>query len=241
MNPTEEIYTELQQAYENFNAKLFENKLPMSMITLQREKNTYGYFSAQRFSNHEGETTDEIALNPAFFAIIPLLEIMQTLVHEMCHQFQHHYGKPGRARYHNAEWARMMTDRGLMPSQTGKPGGKKTGDRMNDYPIEGGIFLSACNDLLTQQFQISWYDRFVLESNVKPAEEHPESLGLPENGTKVNGNANLVRIVRNKSNRIKYTCRCKTKIWGKPGLQVTCGVCHSQFQENTNEQHQHNT
>ncbi len=47
-----------------------------------------------------------------------------------------------------------------MLSSTGKPGGARTGDQMADYPIEGGRFLQACETLLTQEFKISWYDRF---------------------------------------------------------------------------------
>ena len=32
-----------------------------------------------------GETVDEIAMNPTYFAVTPLVETMQTLVHEMAH------------------------------------------------------------------------------------------------------------------------------------------------------------
>lgn len=67
-------------------------------------KKSYGYFSAERFGNRDGEKTDEIALNPTYFAVVPLIEIMQTLAHEMSHVWQHHHGKPGRGRYHNREW-----------------------------------------------------------------------------------------------------------------------------------------
>ncbi len=48
----------------------------------------------------------------------------------------------------------------MMPSSTGQPGGKRTGDSVADYPIEGGRFLAVCAELLTQDFRISWYDRF---------------------------------------------------------------------------------
>ena len=99
--PTRETYSELQQAYEHFNQRLFDDALPHCLITLQREKRTCGYFSAARFASLDGSTTDEIALNPAYFAAVPIIETLQTLVHEMTHLWQHHFGKPGRARYHN--------------------------------------------------------------------------------------------------------------------------------------------
>lgn len=96
---------------------------------------------------------------------------MQTLVHEMVHQWQAHFGKRGRGRYHNDEWADKMETIGLMPSSTGHPGGKRTGDHMADYAIKGGRFLRACQSLVSDEsFRLSWYDRF-------PAKEHVE-MGL---------------------------------------------------------------
>lgn len=47
-----------------------------------------------------------------------------------------------------------------MPSNTGKPGGKRTGEKMADYAIAGGAFLAAVQELTTRDFRISWLDRF---------------------------------------------------------------------------------
>ena len=80
--PTRETYSELKQAYEHFSQRLFDDALPHCLITLQREKRTCGYFSAARFASLDGSTTDEIALNPAYFAAVPIIETLQTLVHE---------------------------------------------------------------------------------------------------------------------------------------------------------------
>ncbi|MBJ3115000.1 SprT-like domain-containing protein, partial [Salmonella enterica subsp. enterica serovar Typhimurium] len=132
----------------------------MPLLHLQREKQTYGYFSPERFVNSQGTRTDEIAMNPAYFAVCPPEEIMQTLCHEMCHLWQHHFGKPGRRGYHNKEWADFMEAIGLMPSSTGAPGGARTGDKMADYAIEGGRFLEAYESLMTDDYRISWMDRF---------------------------------------------------------------------------------
>ncbi|SUI48840.1 SprT-like family [Salmonella enterica subsp. indica] len=105
LNPTADTYNELQIAFEHFNKELFNGEIPYCLITLQREKKTYGYFSSKRFVHRTEKTaTDEIALNPSYFAVIPEIEIMQTLVHEMAHAWQFHYGKPGRRGYHNKEW-----------------------------------------------------------------------------------------------------------------------------------------
>ena len=52
--PTREVYAELQDAFSHFNLTLFGSTLPPCLITLQRERRTYGYFSSQRFV-HQSE------------------------------------------------------------------------------------------------------------------------------------------------------------------------------------------
>jgi hypothetical protein len=56
----------------------------------------------------------------------------------MVHQEQKHFGKPSRNGYHNKQWSRWMERIGLVPSATGAPGGKRTGQRMTHYIIRGG-------------------------------------------------------------------------------------------------------
>ncbi len=159
--PTEEAYAELQQCFDFYNAELFDGQLPHCLITFQREKRTMGYFSQKRFVRMDGTAkADEIALNPEYFAVVPLIEVLQTVVHEMVHAWQFHFGTPSRACYHNAEWANKMEAIGLMPSETGAPGGKRTGQKMGDYPLPGGRFIRATQKLLATGFAISWLDRF---------------------------------------------------------------------------------
>ena len=242
--PTHQTYAELQRAYDFFNERLFVGilgqRLPPCVITLQREKATCGYFSQERFGNKAGELSHEIALNPSYFAVCPLVETMATLVHEMCHLWQHEFGSPGRSRYHNKQWGDAMESIGLMPSDTGRPGGKRTGDRMADYPIDGGHFLRACAELLTQDFEISWYDRFPA-TMVAPL-DHTEvavAAGVPAVAASVAGHAG-VPVVRppqaaagdqpaNRSNRRKYTCACLNNVWGKPGLKILCTICSTLY------------
>lgn len=236
--PTVENYSDLQKAYDFFNERLFSGSLPECLITLQREKSTMGYFSAARFYHVvSGVKTDEIALNPSYFSCHPPVEIFQTLVHEMAHLWQHHHGDPGRGRYHNKEWADMMESIGLMPSSTGKPGGDRTGDRISDYPIEGGPFLQAYNELVTDEFMIRWYDRFPARDHFNAAVESGEFYGdiadLVEAGIVVQEDTGALAITQNKTNRVKYTCRsCESNVWGKPLLNVICGDCNVSYEPN---------
>ncbi len=232
--PTTETYAELQHAYDIFNVNLYDGTLPECLITLQRQKKIYGYFAPERFENRSGEKTDEIALNPTYFAVVPLVEIMQTLVHEMAHLWQHHLGTPGRGRYHNEEWAKKMETLGLMPSNTGKPGGKRTGDSMGDYAIEGARFLDVCREFLTSDFKISWYDRFALSNSVTAAQNGSGlSFNFPGGSTiTATDGIEMTTSTSNKSNRSKYTCDCDINVWGKPELNIVCGNCDNQFTEN---------
>lgn len=248
MQPTQDAYTEMAQAYDHFNAELFGGELPRCLITFQREKRTYGYFSSKRFINNGDKSiTDEIAMNPAYFPITPLLETFQTLVHEMTHLWQEHFGDPGRGRYHNKEWAQKMISVGLMPSHTGKPGGKTTGDQMMDYTIKGGVFEQAVEKLLATGFAITWYDRYPARGAAEHvmtaamtgtiADVHlADILGIPEG---VPLTPELVELQPAKPTRSKYTCKTIDKhegrrihrLWGKPGMKIICGECMEPYVE----------
>ena len=156
--PTTQVHQALQFAYDFFNRHLFVGQLPPCLISLQRKAKTQGYFSFRRFISEDGRYTDEIALNPEFFGVLPVSDTLSTLVHEMCHLWQQHFGSPGRRGYHNKEWADKMEAIGLMPSDTHKPGGKRTGEHMGDYILEHGLFMQVARHLLETEFSIHWYD-----------------------------------------------------------------------------------
>ena len=142
--PTRTMYRYVEDAFDHFNRELFDNNLPKPLITFQREKGCLGIFMYRRWRNREEGYINEIALNPMYFVTHNPLELFQTIVHEMCHLWQFEYGKPSRAGYHNREWAQKMEAVGLMPSDTGAPGGKTTGQHMSDYPLPGEHFYRAC-------------------------------------------------------------------------------------------------
>lgn len=197
--PTHETYTEFQTAYDFFNQELFGNQLPDCLITYQRKAKTKGYFADGRFENIEnGKIIDEIAINPEYFRgeNISPKSILSTLVHEMCHLWQKYYGKPGRSRYHNQEWAEMMLMVGLHPTDDGTLTGMMTGDKVSHLIIEGGKFDKTCGQLL-DSIKLLWVDRW----------------------TSAPGGA----LSKNKT---KYVCPvCRLNVWGKPGIHVICGSC----------------
>lgn len=210
--PTEKTYEELQIAYDFFNRRLFDSKLPECLLTLQRKNaKVYGYFSPNRFKDVHSSLADELAMNPIHFHNREIEQVLSTLAHEQVHVWQQHYGKPGRGKYHNKEWGQKMKAIGLHPSKTGKPGGKETGDQMTHYVIEGGLFQKSCIELLRSGFCLSW------------AEDSKKTD--PPAGSDLDGEIEI-EIKTDKSNRLKYSCpKCKLNAWGKPDLSLICGTC----------------
>jgi predicted SprT family Zn-dependent metalloprotease len=191
-------YVTLSAAFDFFNRKLFGGRLPPTLITLQRRSTTRGYYSSKRFEGRADASleTDEIALNPATFQGRTDAEILSTHVHEMAHHWQSHFGDPGRGRYHNAEWAAKMEEIGLMPSDTGQPGGKRTGQRVTHYIVEDGPFDLACQELLAGGVRVEWQSREC---------KHRKTVDR---------------------SKTKYTCPgCELNAWAKPDAIIACVAC----------------
>lgn len=160
VKPTAELYDSLQIAYDHFNQALFDSSLPQVIFTTQRQQFVMGYFAPDRWTSKNGSFCHEIAINPSYVGHSSMIELLQTLVHEMAHCWQHCNGKPGRRGYHNKQWAMKMEKIGLMPSSTGAPGGRTTGEHMQDYPIKGGAFIQECKTLISSsKFDLPWVDR----------------------------------------------------------------------------------
>jgi ssDNA-binding Zn-finger/Zn-ribbon topoisomerase 1 len=207
--PTEETYLEFQSAYSLFNNELFDSRLPDCVITLQRRPGTLGYFCRQRFINRDGHRTDEIALNPTHFAARTDVGVLSTLVHEMAHLSQFHFGRLRRAGYHCREWADRMIAVGLQPSDTGLPGGRQTGYHMTHFIIDGGPFDILTRQMITSGFKLSWLEAEVPISDLTPV----KAPRFPEDD--------------DGSHRWKFTCpKCGFNAWAKPNGLVDCGTCH---------------
>lgn len=74
------------------------------------------------------------------------------------HLWQYHQGEQkARTSWHNKEWARKICEIGLIPSNTGLPGGKEIGQKMSHYIDRGGRFNSVC-DMLISSAELSLYN-----------------------------------------------------------------------------------
>lgn len=199
--PTERIVAAFRTAYDHFNTTLFEGRLPrLPSFTLQRKARTGGYYAPKRIGTRSlDEIEDELALNPSLFKASTDEHILSILVHEMCHleQYRLHEDTITRDGYHNQVWGQLMRRVGLIPSATGQPGGRPTGQRMHHYVEPGGRFEQACAALLATGFTVPYIDLWDPETRTRKAET-----------------------------KTKFSCpSCKRNVWGMRDTQVDCRPC----------------
>ena len=204
---TRREYAAFQEAYDFFNRELFTGcRLPDVLVTLQRHANTKGYFAPDRFRGRVDRDTaaHELALNPDVFTGRSDERILSTLVHGMAHVWQHTHGKVPRRAYHDKQWAEKMEAIGLHPSNTGKPGGKETGQSMTHYILPDGAYARAYRKLAATGWQLNWQS----------------------------SQGDVVERKKKQASKTKYTCpACGVNAWAKPDTLLICGECYEQGEE----------
>ncbi len=225
-SPTSAQFQAFEAAYNYFNQVLFHYELPPVILNLSRKSKSMGFAAPNRWvqanrtkntdltkpetiSTSSGAEMHELSINPEILYMSPI-EVYSTLVHEQCHIWQFHCGKPSLRTYHNKQWGNKMLEVGLTPSTTGKPGGKMTGQSMSDYPTPGGVFLKALKDM-PEHYKLP----FISKEGIVKAQTAAGGT-TPEPKPK---------------NKVKYSCpNCEANIWGKPELNVNCGDCDVRFE-----------
>jgi hypothetical protein len=168
-------------------------------VTLQRKAKTGGYFSPNRFIGRtEDAKVHELALNPDTFTDRTDEEILSVLAHEMAHAWQETHGKPPTRCYHDRQWAAKMKQIGLQPSDsdTGKPGGKVTGQSMSHYIISEGAYARAYAKLKKTGFQLHWQSAPFGSAEKRASKA---KFTCPD---------------------------CEQNAWAKPDALLICGVCY---------------
>lgn len=201
--PTAETYAGLDKAFNHFNEVLFENRLPPVLFTLTRKRGAHGYFWAEQFKHREdGDATHEIALNPNTMDRT-IEAVLSTLVHEMTHLEQEEYGTPGKKGHHNREWVGLMERVGLIPTDTGEPGGKQTGRKVTHWIDPDGVFVEALQQLMP--FDLPYFT---------------QPLGAGAGAKKKD------------LSKVKRECPCcNAKAWAKQGMRIICGDCEEEMIE----------
>ena len=226
---TTQQFKTLDDLYAFYNMTLFDAYLPECIVNLSRNSKNYGFFVPNLWAPVESEEKQvhEISLNPDYL-LRPSIEWHSTLVHEMVHLWQHEFGNPSRSAYHNKQWANKMDTIGLVPSDTGKEGGKRTGQKVSHYINPEGAFAKIFKSLdakKIEQLRLRYLPTASL-SNQKNVDDTDDPDGADGNGSDEGDEK------KSKSGKkIKYTCDCGNNVWGKSGLKIRCNECERVFLE----------
>ena len=93
----------------------------------------------------------------------------------------------------------------MIPSSTGQPGGKDTGQKVSHYIDEGGRFDKACTAYLATAPAILYHDRA--------------------------GDGEAAARKKKAASKTKYTCPvCDLNAWAKPDAHLICGDCGEEME-----------
>jgi len=215
LTPTQTLCFELQGAYTYYNRALFDGELPECMLTLdQTGKTRLGYFKPDSFLSKDGDFIHEIALSAVYILSKDIPDVLSTLVHEMCHLslWEISEKKPSGG-YHCKHFAALMESVGLITSDTGAPGGKRTGHRMSDYILPDGPFDQATEVLLKGQFSITWG---LATKEIRSA-QLAETMGAPD----------LSEAKDKSKGKVRFACPlCEKPAWAASSRLLICGDCN---------------
>jgi hypothetical protein len=213
-DPTTKIYAELNAVAAGLNALVFGGRLPPCLITLRCGGSAAGYYAQQRFQTRDGIiAVGEMALNAEIFHAYSAAEIFSTIGHLQVLALQFQYGHPSDGGRHNKEWAEWMERIGLIPSDTGKEGGRKTGVLIGHYIKPGGLFARASADLIAKGIGISFIDRWAATAKADSGTDYRQDRKQARRNSKV-------------ANRTLFRCpECGQGAWGKPNLRIDCRPC----------------
>ncbi len=198
--PTEAQFGALQKMFDYFNAELFDGKLGHVMLNLSRHNpRTLGFFAPDRW---EGEGSDkrvsEISLNPSNLRYRTPEQICSTMVHEQCHFLLWERKMASRGGYHCRRFSDLMQSVGLITSSTGAPGGARTGQKISHYIEPTGAFARAF-----ERMPKDWFLPFTCGER---SDKRPTGKG--------------------DASKTRYQCpTCRTRFWGKPGIEAICTPC----------------
>lgn len=199
-------YAMLQAAYDFFNAKFFDSRLPKVFFTIDwHNKKSNGYFCPHKLVSKEDAEAKAsvIALNPDHLAR-DVYEVLATLVHEMCHvwEFEEFIKDPYKlTSYHSKRFEKRLSECALKAVIN-----NKSRSSCSTVIPDDGIFKGIADEYLkTKEFlSIASTDAIKTETKKKAKAK----------------------------NKTKYVCtECETNIWGKAGLNLHCNECDMDFEE----------
>lgn len=212
IRPPIDVHANLLEAWDHFNARLYNGRLPDVVFSFVRKHNVPSHFTPNRFQRADGTFWHEVQVNPLLMGQRSLEQSLETLAYEATRVARYEFGGTnqrggkGSNGYHDKTFAKLMKRVGLYPSDTGLPGGTETGTKMSWFVIDGGLFDRARTALMDHGFTINWHDRLVFQ-NIGATELDGEDKPTP------------------KKDRVKFSCLhedCGLNAWAKPTALIRC-------------------
>ena len=134
----------LEKIYDKLNESFFDGQLERPVITIQSTPRAYGHYSLTDLWNVDGTGKREINIGAGTLDR-PIENIISTLLHEMCHQYNDtilNVQDVSRGfTYHNKFFKQTAESHGLVVSRSEKYGYSHTApsDALLDWILENDI------------------------------------------------------------------------------------------------------
>lgn len=204
MTITTDVYAKFQAAYDHFNKVIWKGKLPSDvLLTIVQHKTAYGYFRHDAVKvNKKGPGSKEPAIVHEI-ALNPLHfnRPIEEVLSTLVHEQAH-----------------------LWQAEFGNPGKSHHNKEWADKMEEVGLMPSSTGQEGGKRTgrKVSHY--------IIPGGAFDKAMKKCK--IKFNLTGIAVEQVKKGSNRTKYTCpECGLNAYGKPELNITCGECEQQLEE----------
>lgn len=114
----------LNELYDRLNTDFFNGTMERPVITIQSTPKAYGHYTLYDAWSVNGEGIKEINIGAGTLAR-PIENVVSTLLHEMCHQYNAAHNIKDVSRggtYHNKNFKKTAETHGLIISQSEKYG-----------------------------------------------------------------------------------------------------------------------
>lgn len=177
----------LNKLFDLLNAEFFEGALSRPTITIQSTPKAYGHFSLRddAWISKNGKT-HEINIGAGTLAR-PIENVCATLLHEMCHYYDHTNGIQDCSRgntYHNKRFKATAEAHGLIVSHSERYGWSHTepSEELLDFVLDNGL-----TDILINRNEFG---------------------GFAIGGTGTHSGTALPTLTKKPSSTRKYICPC---------------------------------
>ena len=202
--------SQLEHIYNSLNADFFGGELPTPIITVQSKPGTYGHCSVAKVWQRKNDKTYEMNIS-AETLNYPIEEVIDTLLHEMCHLYcrENNIKEVSRGgKYHNKRFKEVAEAHGLTCVPCGQYGWNTTpGDNLVEYALNKG------------------WNEILLGRNTLPPAMRTGATGTAQPGAATPGG-------KRPSSTRKVICpKCGQSVRATKKVNIICGVCMERMVE----------